>query len=582
LDIERVETSSPLLAGGGLISLEEAARAIGLPTASLLGELLNDRAAVVTMAQNWRGWVVPDIRAIDRDFDGAFMLDDAKEQGSETVFSGLVRAFNSVQTLAALGSAGRSAESVFRLAGERGFWPDDVVEVPLGAWMAQKGAVERVRSRLAAALSPEQRKRASASAKASINHDASGGVVVFDRITAKHGDKRFSELFDLCRSHRRWGAVQLQRMNTEAGLFIGLMDDPTLTSIEVETIHEFARLLSKLPRDVYQSSRKFKVKSVRDLIGIAQRESLPTKNDNTVRGHVGRVAEVLNFGVSKGMLHANPAAGFKREWGVAKKGRAQDERDPFSPDELQLIFAQDWFLNGRGSDRNWRPHYFWLPLLALLSGGRLNELAQLYLDDVCQSVEDKSVWYLDFNLNQPDKLDADDADSAPDKSLKTVNSIRVVPLHKVIVAAGLPAYIAALRRAGHDRLFPELKRDDKKGYGKPAGSWFNERLLGRRLAIERNGRKTFHSFRHNFATALERLDQAERVQAQLLGHERGRTQSGSRYAKDRGAAEVDPVIAGLDFPCLKQLAKFDVAAGLKAIGVAVRLKESFSARAAKL
>jgi len=131
-------------------------------------------------------------------------------------------------------------------------------------------------------------------------------------------------------------------------------------------------------------------------------------------------------------------------------------------------------------------------LLALTTGGRLNELAQLYLDDVRQS--ENGTWYLDFNLDGADKLDADDSDLGPDKSLKTVNSIRVVPLHALIVNAGLPNYVNALREAGHDRLFPELKRDAIKGYGKPAGSWFNERFLGRRLRIERNGKKPSIAF----------------------------------------------------------------------------------------
>lgn len=203
----------------------------------------------------------------------------------------------------------------------------------------------------------------------------------------------------------------------------------------------------------------------------------------------------------------------------------------------------------------------------------------MYLDDVLQS--ENGTWYLDFNLNCADKLDADASDFGHDKSLKTVNSIRVVPLHDVVVKAGLPAYVAALREAGYDRLFPELKRDAVKGYGKPAGSWFNERFLGRRLSIKRTKKKTFHSFRHNFVTALERLDQPERVMTQLAGHERGKTQSGTRYAKDRDAGELKAVIDRLTFPCLAGLQAFDSNAGLKAIRAALRLKRpriSVSAR----
>lgn len=577
LDVEKLATASPLLQGEGLIPVNEAARAIGLSIGSLLGELRNERAELFTHAQHWQGWSVANVETVERDFDGAFVLNDVEACGVQQTFSGVVRAFDAAATIAALLVEGKAMASVFRLLEHGAFWPTDAVEVPLTAWMAQKGAIERIRARLATGLPPELRSPAKAPAK-----PMSAGVVVMDAITAKHGQKRFSELFGLYRNHRKWGVDQSRRMETEAGLFIELMDDPPLSSIEVETIHEYARRLSRLPNDIYQSRRRFKVSSLNELMEIAERERLPHKNGTTVRGHVGRIAEILNYAASKGMMHANPASGFQREWGVTKKARPQDERELFGSTELDLIFSQEWFATGAGkfSEKgwtDWRPFYFWLPLLALTSGGRLNELAQLYLNDIRQSEKDSSVWYLDFNLNQPDKIDADDRDEwESDKSLKTVNAIRVVPLHEVVIRAGLPDYVEALRRAGYVRLFPELKRDDVKGYGKPAGSWFNERFLGRQLGIERNGRKTFHSLRHNFITAVERLDLPERVMAQLAGHERGRTQSGTRYAKDRAAEELKPIIDRLGFACLDALGRFDVQAAIRAVMVAERRKAAIA------
>jgi integrase len=141
-----------------------------------------------------------------------------------------------------------------------------------------------------------------------------------------------------------------------------------------------------------------------------------------------------------------------------------------------------------------------------------------------------------------------------------------------MVHLGLIDYVEALRAAREPRLFPELNRDPDKGYGKPAGSWFNERLLGKKLKMERNGKKVFHSFRHSFATALERLDLSERVIAQVMGHQRGSSQSGTRYAKDREATELAEIIEQLTFPCLTQIGKFDVQAGLAAVKWAKRLK----------
>jgi integrase len=573
LDLEKLAAVSPLLQGGGLIPVCDAARAIGLSDTSLLNELRSDRADLFTQAMHWRGWVVSDIESIERDDDGAFILNDVEAKGELNIAANIVQPFDSATTVTALIADGKAEGSIFRLSTNGAFWPMAPVVVPLSAWMAQKQAIERVRARLASAIPIEPPNPPSAPAI-----PASGGVVVMDAITAKHGHKRFSELFKLFRGHRKWGVDQSRRMATESGLFVELMDDPELTTIDVETIQEYARSLSKLPTDIYQSRRRFKVSSLNDLMEIAEREGLPRKNETTVRGHVSKIAEVLNYAASKGMMHVNPASGFQRGWGVTKKTRPQDDRERFMEAELDSIFSQPWFVDGAGKFTvkgwtEWRPFYFWLPLLALTSGGRLNELAQLYLDDIQQSEKDSAVWYVDFNLNQPDKIDNK---LKSDKSLKTVNAMRVVPVHESVIQAGLPEYMAALREAGYVRLFPELKRDEVKGYGKPAGSWFNERLLGDQLGIERNGKKTFHSFRHNFITAIERLDLPERVMAQLAGHERGRTQSGTRYSKDREAEELKQIIDRLAFACLDNVGQFDIQAGIKAIKVAEKYKAALA------
>lgn len=568
LDIQRLTSAGPLLHGDGLISITEAAAALGLSVGALLSELRNAHAELFVQATHWQGWLVADLHEVERDHEGTFVLNHVERIGITQCLSATVRAYSPTVTAAVLMTDGATTESVFRLTGTGAFWTCEEVRIPVSSWLTSKASVELIRRHLADSLPSNFKTAATPSAM-----EITRGTAT-DSITLKHGHKRFSELFVLYRDHRNWGIDQQRRMATEAGLFAELMGDPELDSIEPESIQAYARHLGQLPRDIYQSRRRYGVESLSDLMDIAKREGLPCKGESTIKGHVSKIAEILNFAKDKGMMHANPAAGYKRGFGVSKAARAQDARDAFSAEELGLIFGQLWFATGTGEFSragltHWRPHYFWLPLLGLTSGGRLNELAQLYLDDVRQS--EGGTWYLDFNLLGADKIDAD---AEADKSLKTVNSIRVVPLHDVVIRAGLPEYVAVLRKAGHVRLFPELKRDAVKGYGKPAGSWFNGRFLDGKLGIERNGRKTFHSLRHNFVTALERLGEPERVMAQLAGHERGSTQSGTRYAKDRDADELKGVIDGLNFDCLAGLGKFDAQAGLKAIKAALRRKET--------
>lgn len=580
MDAEKLRNESPLIAGDGMISVTAAADAIGISPGALAGELLNDRAQVYTHVQGLRGWAVPDLDDIERDYDGGLILNDVERKGVETIHSGMVRFLDTRATLGRFVAGERSVESVLRHGAHAAVILDDELEVSLSECITAKAAVAHVRARLASSMPPVSAAVPTATtmppappaspvvASSIATHSSQ------DPITRRQGSKRFSDLFELYKQDRSWKEEQTRRMTTEAGLFKDLMGDPALGDIEKETVLEFARLLALLPTDIHDARRKYlretgETKTLHELIELAKCDGLKLKNEDTVKRHVGNVSQILGYGVKAGLMHFNPASSYKRGRSVGTGSRAQDDRQQFAPDELERIFSQDWFLRGAGTVKadgstHWRPHYYWLPLLGLLTGGRINELSQLYLDDIRQS--ETGQWYLDFNL------DGDKLEDVPDKSLKTVNAVRVVPLHAELVRLGLPEYVERLRRAGHTRLFPELKRDPVKGYGKPAGSWFNERFLGKRLGIERNGMKTFHSFRHTFVTALDRLHLPERVMTQLAGHERGQTQSGKRYAKDRDADELAEIFVRLHFPALAGVAPFRIDDALAAIKWAVGQK----------
>nr|WP_230972129.1 site-specific integrase [Burkholderia vietnamiensis] len=593
LDIEKLRAENPLLDGAGMIPIVDAARTIGMEPGLLANELLNDAAQVFTHLHGQPCWRVPVLNDLDRDFGGEFIWNEVEAYREHALHTGTVRFLDPLATLQQIVTAGESQEGVFRDGKSAGVFLEEPITVDLSRCIVFKTAVTKVRSRLVASLSPAPTVAPPApsiissapmpSPPAPSPSATVGAVptefrtsieptpVVFDPITAKHGKKRFWDLFELYARNRTWGEDQTRRMTKEAGLFRDLMGNPELGEIELETIDQYASRLAQLPPDIWLAKRRFGTDSLDELIHIAEREGLERKRETTIKGHIGRLSEVLAFGVQKHMLRFNPASDYKRGDGRFNAPRAQDERHAFASQELSLIFAQEWFATGAGSFNRtgwttWRPHYYWLPLLGLFTGGRINELCQLYLSDIHQT--EGGAWYLDFNLMGPDKVDESD------KSLKTINALRVVPLHDKLVQLGLPEYVQTLRKAGYTRLFPELKRDAVKGYGKPASSWFNERFLGRTLGIERNGMKTFHSFRHTFLTATERLGTPERVMAQIAGHQRGDTESWNRYAKDRDADQLAAVINGLTFPEADGIAPFIASDGIRAIECAKRQKES--------
>jgi integrase len=257
--------------------------------------------------------------------------------------------------------------------------------------------------------------------------------------------------------------------------------------------------------------------------------------------------------------------------------KAHEQRDAFSNEELRQIFSATWFQVGvgrrtrKGLFHSYRPHYYWLPLLALFAGGRLNELAQLYLSDI--RIDSAGIAFIDFNLEGEGKLDLDSSESGTgaDKSLKTINSQRSIPIHDFLLQRGFLDYVEALRTAGHTRLFPELKFDKNKGYGKAAGSWFNERYLGNTLNMPRDGRRSFHSLRHNYATTLGAAGLATTLKSDLMGHSRSKALVESRYSKGASMAEFKKAIDALAYP-LPRIEKFDLFGGMEAVEHALKLK----------
>src|SRR5207249_331618 len=101
--------------------------------------------------------------------------------------------------------------------------------------------------------------------------------------------------------------------------------------------------------------------------------------------------------------------------------RQREVRLPYSPADLERIFAVE-----RKGAAN-----YWLPYLALYTGARLEELAQLRVVDV--KIED-GIAYLDIH-----GLDG--------RRVKTRSPERKVPLHPELLRIGLLRYVEEQRAA---------------------------------------------------------------------------------------------------------------------------------------
>ena len=91
----------------------------------------------------------------------------------------------------------------------------------------------------------------------------------------------------------------------------------------------------------------------------------------------------------------------------------------------------------------------WIPLIALFSGARLEEIGQLLCTDV--RIEE-GIDY--FNLLDLPNEDEHDEDGGHVKKLKTLDAGRRVPIHPELVAMGFLDYVATVPLARKEEFVP--------------------------------------------------------------------------------------------------------------------------------
>lgn len=185
-------------------------------------------------------------------------------------------------------------------------------------------------------------------------------------------------------------------------------------------------------------------------------------------------------------------------------------RIAYSIEQLNALMASPVFAEGARPIAGRGEAAYWLPLLALYTGARLEELGQLRIEDV-QTLQDVPFLFL-----RPEA-----------GSIKTGEERRV-PLHPEVLRLGFLEYIEKVKQKGELVVFPLL---DVSSRGKRTvmwGKWYG-RYLRETLKIE-DPRITFHSFRHTFKDACREAGITEEVHDALTGHKRGNV--GRSYGGD--------------------------------------------------
>jgi integrase len=278
----------------------------------------------------------------------------------------------------------------------------------------------------------------------------------------------------------------------------------SIDSIKPDDCRNFRDTLSGLP-----SNAKKRYPNLTLLKAINAASDLPESHLSitTVNGNLSKLSTILEFAVSEGLLEKNPAKNIPP---LKQKRRKQDKRQPFDLQALSLIFNaplysgcmnDDYGYNKLGHNKP-RRHRFWIPLIALFTGMRLNEICQLFTNDIDQ-IDGIAVIHIRIDENE-------------EKSLKNATSERVIPIHLMLVKLGLLDYTKTIKAQGHKQLFPHLTKGHSGSTSDAFSKWFN-RFLHTSGVKAHNEKMVFHSFRHTFRDATREARIPREIVASLGG-----------------------------------------------------------------
>lgn len=239
------------------------------------------------------------------------------------------------------------------------------------------------------------------------------------------------------------------------------------------------------------------------------------------------VGAIFSAAVKDELLKTNPFAGYDYARLAAKIGiESSHRRLPFEGGELSQIFGPNGLAaitkTAGGGGYHAR---VWLPLLAVFSGARLDELGRL----------------------QPGDVLGGDYPRITIRQAKNQSSVREVPLHPKLIELGWLEYVEAISKAGYETLWPQMtSKSAKTPDSEILGRWFNRWL---HATLKLPSTKVFHSFRHTFKDLCRNALIPRDVHQALTGHAKqtvGDTY-GTGFRIETKAAELAKIDLGLEF-----------------------------------
>lgn len=273
-------------------------------------------------------------------------------------------------------------------------------------------------------------------------------------------------------------------------------NNTNLARIDFQVCQGAKERLMQLPP---KSREKYPNTSLEDIPARARADGLAPMSKKTANKYVDFLsAAFVHAKVRLRWVRENPAQGLRFK---LKKADTEKYR-PFTIEQLNKMFSAPLYTGCANPDRGYhRPGScipresgrYWVPLIALFTGMRLNEICQLDTADIGK-LDGVDVIHV--------REESETAQQGTNnKRLKTEASHRSIPIHPELKKLGLLEFVAKRRKRNEQKLFPDLRVGADKYYSDAFQKWFSRFL--EKVGVK-DRRVSFHSFRHTFRDATRR------------------------------------------------------------------------------
>ena len=342
---------------------------------------------------------------------------------------------------------------------------------------------------------------------------------------------RLKQLFDEWKDGNKPRPQTALEYEAAVNDFIEYAGDVAVSNIDPDMLYDYRDEAAKLPASMPRADRSLPFRARLE----KHAKALPKCSAATLKKRIGALQALLTYSFKQRWTSTNVGVGIT----IVGYTKSRRTRRSFEDHELAKLFSAPLFVDPtswKSTSRISDATLFWLFLIALTTGARLEEVGQVALGDVRH---DGNIVYLDIDEYTLE-------DNASDKSVKTEDSKRVVPIHAKLIELGFLKYCAALKASGQTELFPDLKENSVGKRTKEASQRLN-RIINRHVSAD--SRLVFHSLRHAFKAKGNDANLTDRTLDQICGH--AATSTGGRYGSEPRVRTIYRELHCIDFSCIE-------------------------------